>query len=340
MATYNLSFSGLDSLLDRGVSPATENAIIEALKQSGDFGWGNGKIGVETQTSSGNFNVPSHDKLFLDLGASNHITLTTSGGTIIGAGDGSTTILDNGPGGDTLIGGAGAEQIQVKHGDNFLQAGAGENTLIGGAGHDTLIGGGSSLLEAGGGGSTLIGGLSDQSGNQGDSDGRHHHHDYDRHDHDYRDNDHRDHDHNGKNGDYPPGGQVPTDTLMGGSGADLLQVYHGDNVLIAGSGHDTLDGGDGQDTLYGGSGHDTINVAVGNDVIFGGTGHDTVNVGSTGNDVIYGGAATTVHVDQASTSIKHEVDVHGVTTITFTDHQVLTLSKVTIDFADGVHKTV
>jgi Ca2+-binding RTX toxin-like protein len=322
MATYNLSFSGLDSLLDRGLSPATENAIIEALKQSGDFGWGNGKIGVETQKSSGNYNVSSHNQLFLDLGASNHMTLTTSGGTIIGAGDGSTTILDNGPGGDTLIGGAGAEQIQVKHGDNFLQAGAGENTLIGGAGHDTLIGGGSSLLEAGGGGSTLIGGLSDQSENQGDSDGRHHHHDHDHH------------------GNHQPGFQVPTDTLMGGSGADLLQVYHGDNVLIAGSGHDTLNGGDGQDTLYGGSGHDTINIAVGNDVIFGGTGHDTVNVGSTGNDVIYGGAATTVHVDQASTSIKHEVDVHGVTTITFTDHQVLTLSKVTIDFADGVHKTV
>jgi hypothetical protein len=29
-----------------------------------------------------------------------------------------------------------------------------------------------------------------------------------------------------------------------------------------------------------------------------------------------------------------------VTTISFTNHQVLTLNKVTIDFADGVHKTV
>ena len=134
--------------------------------------------------------------------------------------------------------------------------------------------------------------------------------------------------------------QVPSDTLMGGSGADLLTVAHGNNVLIAGGGHDTLFGGDGNDTLYGGSGHDTINIAVGDEVIFGGTGHDTVNVGSTGNDVIYGGAATTVHVDQSSHSIKHEVDVHGVTTITFSNHQVLTLSKVTIDFADGAHKTV
>ena len=68
-------------------------------------------------------------------------------------------------------------------------------------------------------------------------------------------------------------------------------------------------------------------------------GSDDVNVGLHGNDVIYGGHATSVHMDQTSTSVKSEVDVHGVTTIEFSNHQVLTVSKVTIDFADG-HKTV
>jgi Ca2+-binding RTX toxin-like protein len=334
MATYNLNYSKLDSLLDRNVSRATENAIIEALKSAGDLGWRGGKIGVETESSSGAYTVSAGDRLFFDVGKSNHMTLTTSGRTIVAAGDGSTSILDQGPGGDTLIGGTGAENLQVSHGDNRLLAGAGENTLVGGAGHDILIGGGSSLLEAGSGGSMLLGGLTHQTGMRGGDFGG--------------DGDDSSRGRYGwfRGGDGSSGGgaggghQVPSDTLMGGSGADLLTVAHGNNVLIAGGGHDTLFGGDGNDTLYGGSGHDTINVAVGDEVIFGGTGHDTVNVGSTGNDVIYGGAATTVHVDQSSHSIKHEVDVHGVTTITFSNHQVLTLSKVTIDFTDGAHKTV
>jgi Ca2+-binding RTX toxin-like protein len=335
MATYNLNYGKLDSLLDRNVSRATENAIIEALKSAGDLGWRGGQIGVETESSSGAYTVSAGDRLFLDVGQSNHMTLTTSGRTIVAAGDGSTSILDKGPGLDTLIGGMGAENLQVSHGDNLLLAGAGENTLVGGAGHDILIGGGSSLLQAGSGGSMLIGGLTQQEEQSGGGD-----HGSNRGGDRWNHGDDRDRQgHYGHSGGGN-GNATPSDTLMGGSGADLLKVAHGNNVLIAGSGHDTLFGGDGNDTLYGGSGHDTINVAVGDEVIFGGAGHDTVNVGSTGNDVIYGGAATTVHVDQSSHSIKHEVDVHGVTTITFSNHQVLTLSKVTIDFTDGAHKTV
>ena len=117
-------------------------------------------------------------------------------------------------------------------------------------------------------------------------------------------------------------------------GNDLLQVSHGDNLLIAGSGHDTITGGDGQDTIFGG-GHDTINLNYGNEFVQGGSGSDAVHIGLHGNDVIYGGAATTVHTDQTSSSIKSEVEVHGVTTITFSNHQSLTASNVTIEFADG-----
>ena len=124
--------------------------------------WKIGVVGVETENTSGAYTVASGTQIFLDTGASNTITVTTTGAKLIAAGDGSVSVTDKGPGGDTLVGGAGAESLKVTHGENVLIAGSGENTLIGGAGNDTLIGGGSSLLEAGSGGSTLIGGLLDQ----------------------------------------------------------------------------------------------------------------------------------------------------------------------------------
>src|SRR3954470_17950867 len=46
MATYNLSQGQLESLLHATVSKGTENAIISALKEAGDFGCGHDKIGV------------------------------------------------------------------------------------------------------------------------------------------------------------------------------------------------------------------------------------------------------------------------------------------------------
>ena len=301
MAIYNLNYSKLESLLDRSFSPGTENAIIDAIKSAGIVTPSSGKIGVEVVDTSGAYTVAPGAKIFLDTGASNAITVKTSGAELIAAGDGSVSVTDKGPGGDTLVGGAGAESLKVTSGENLLIAGSGENTLIGGAGHDTLIGGGSSLLEAGSGGSTLIGGLLDQSAGRASS-------------------------------------RAAVPHRRGGSSSDLLQVFHGDNLLVAGTGHDTITGGDGHDTIIGG-GHDTINIDYGNEFVQGGGGSDDVKVGLHGNDVIYGGHATTVHTDQTSTSIKSEVDVHGVTTIEFSNHQVLTVSKVTIDFADG-HKTV
>src|SRR5271165_3741811 len=324
MAIYNLNFSKFESLLDHSFSPGTENAIIDAIKSAGIVDTRHGKIGVETQNTSGEYTVPSGVHIFLDTGASNNVTVRTEGATLIAAGDGSVRVTDKGPGGDTLVGGAGAESLKVTQGENVLIAGSGENTLIGGSGQDTLIGGGSSLLEAGSGGSTLIGGLDQRNDDQSYGGlGRGH-----GHDHGY-----------GSHGSaYSGSDPTPSDTLMGGHGSDLLQVSHGDNLLVAGTGHDTITGGDGHDTIFGG-GHDTININYGNEFVQGGNGSDDVRVGLHGNDVIYGGHATTVHTDQTSTSVKSEIDVHGVTTIVFSNHQVLTLSKVTVDFADG-HKTV
>lgn len=310
MAIYNLNSGDLESLIDHSFSRGTENAIIEAIKSAGIVTPWSGKTGVEVEKTSGSYTIPQNAQIFLDTGSHNTITINDGGAKLIAAGDGANHITDMGPGGDTLVGGAGAESLKVTHGQNELIAGSGANTLIGGAGNDTLIGGGSSLLQAGSGNSTLLGGLGDQS-SSGDHHDRHSHH-----------------------ASWAP---MPSDTLMGGPGHDLLQVSHGDNLLIAGSGYDTITGGDGQDTIIGG-GHDTINLNYGNEFVQGGNGSDAVHIGLHGNDVIYGGAATTVHTDQTSSSIKSEVEVHGVTTITFSNHQILTASNVTIEFADG-HKT-
>ena len=346
MTVYNLSHSNLESLLDRSFSPGTENAIIEAIKSAGITNPHSGNIGVDVVDTSGAQTLPSGVRILLDTGASNNVTVATHGATLIAAGDGSVNIVDKGPGGDTLVGGAGSESLKVTQGENVLIAGSGENTLIGGAGHDTLIGGkghdtliggGSSLLEAGAGGSTLIGGLS--GGNERSRDQGRGHGFVDHDDHSFggssrgQDDGHGSHD-----SGQSRSGPTPSDTLMGGQGSDLLRVSHGDNLLVAGAGHDTIFGGDGHDTIIGG-GHDTININYGNELVRGGGGSNLVNVGLQGNDSIYGGHATTVDTDQTSTAIKSEVDVHGVTTIVFSNHQVLTVSNVTIDFADG-HKTV
>ena len=291
MAIYNMNGSSLESLLQQSFSPGTESAIIDAIKNAGIVNLGSGTTGVEVEKRSGSYSIPNHVQVFLDTGSHNTISVKDDGAKLIAAGDDANRIIDKGPGGDTLVGGAGQESLKVTHGENLLIAGSGENTLIGGAGHDTLIGGGSSLLEAGRGGSTLTGGW----------------------------------------------GSDSSDTLIGGHGHDLLQVSHGDNLLVAGRGHDTITGGDGHDTIFGG-GHDTINLSNGDEFVQGGRGSDDVNIGLHGNDVIYGGRATTIHTDQTSSSIKSEVNVHGATTITFSNHQTLIVSNATIDFADG-HKT-
>ena len=310
MSIYNLNYSALESLLHQDFSPGTNQAINLAIQDAGLLSDPHDKVKVEAESTGGDYKVNPAVKLFLDTGFNNSITLSDSGGKIIGAGDGGNSILDVGPGGDTLLGGTGDDRLSVAHGQNLLVAGGGQNTLVGGAGNDTLVGGGSSYLQAGSGGSTMVGGLA-----RGEDAGF------------------------GSDNIHASRGLVPHDTLAGGSGADLLQVYHGDNQLIAGGGSDTISGGDGADTIFGG-GADTININYGNELVVGGSGHDLVKVGLHGNDLIYGGAATTVDTQQTSGAIASDVQIHGVSTITFTDHQVLTLSKVTINFADGAHKIV
>ena len=68
------------------------------------------------------------------------------------------------------------------------------------------------------------------------------------------------------------------DTLIGGSGNELLAGLSGD---------DDLDGGTGDDQLIGFGGNDRISGGSGADVAFGGPLDDTIS-GGTGNDVLWG----------------------------------------------------
>ncbi|WP_229752453.1 immunoglobulin-like domain-containing protein, partial [Pseudomonas brenneri] len=75
------------------------------------------------------------------------------------------------------------------------------------------------------------------------------------------------------------GAKDGNDTLLGGSG---------DDILFGQGGNDYLDGGKGNDILLGGTGNDTLIGGQGNDILIGGTGADTFvwRAGDTGNDVI------------------------------------------------------
>lgn len=88
-----------------------------------------------------------------------------------------------------------------------------------------------------------------------------------------------------------------SDTLSGGLGNDTLIAGAGDDLAYAGAGEDSLDGGDGNDTLYGAGDNDTLSGGNGADLLGGGPGDDSLMGGagddalwaSDGNDTILGG---------------------------------------------------
>ncbi|WP_429161442.1 beta strand repeat-containing protein, partial [Aeromonas media] len=87
-------------------------------------------------------------------------------------------------------------------------------------------------------------------------------------------------------------GTNKNDSLIGGTGADLIDGGNGSDMLDGGSGSDTLLGGNGEDTLYGGLGDDTLSGGNGQDLVYGGSGNDVIGTSlvnsENGNDVIYG----------------------------------------------------
>jgi Ca2+-binding RTX toxin-like protein len=319
MATYNLNHSGLHKLLDQTVSNGTEYVILQALLGADLVPKGHGTIGVETESVGGFYTVPSGDNFFLDTGLSNSMTLSSHGGVLIAAGDGGNTILDQGPGGDTLVGGAGADKLQVTQGDNVL-IGGGFNTVGGGTGHDFTSGDATHFD-----GSNFDDGRGHGQGNGGG-----HWDDHGRGD-----------DHGG--GDDHKGQTFPSDTLIGGSGNDLFRVAHGDNWIYAGTGADTIYAGDGSDKIFGSTlpgatnAMDTIYLGTGDTSIQGGAGGAaTIYAGMHGNDTITGsatGQTLDLYSKQSSHNVQSTSVSGGITTITFKDHQTLVLENVTIHYS-------
>ena len=113
MAIYNLNGANLESFLQNSFSSGTESAIIDAIKSAGIVDLNSGTIGVEVEKKSGSYAMPNHTQIFLDTGSQNTITIKDDGGNLIAAGDGANHIIDKGPGGDTLVGGAGHESLKV-----------------------------------------------------------------------------------------------------------------------------------------------------------------------------------------------------------------------------------
>ena len=81
---------------------------------------------------------------------------------------------------------------------------------------------------------------------------------------------------------------IPTDTVLGGAGDDVLKGSGGDDLLRGHAGEDWLSGEDGSDRMDGGEGRDILDGGPGSDDLTGGDGDDIL-VGDDGNDVLEGG---------------------------------------------------
>jgi C1A family cysteine protease len=201
-------------------------------------------------------------------------------------------------GNDILIGGAGNDKLYGDNGNDVLFGGTGNDTLYPGAGDDfadgcagndlvvfanpanpcTIVyggaGSGDKLLLADGYGSfsmTCCSGFEKFSGGNGN---------------DYVD---------WSDATVPVEmrGNAGDDTLIGGSGNDILRGGVGDDVLIGGTGNnvlygecggDVLIGGIGNDVLYGEDGDDDLRGGAGTDTLYTGSGHDTADGGDGNND--------------------------------------------------------
>ncbi len=81
---------------------------------------------------------------------------------------------------------------------------------------------------------------------------------------------------------------VVGETLTGGSGDDTMMGGTGNDILYGDEGKDHLEGGSGNDALYGEEGKDSLKGGLGNDLLYGGEGKDIFawspeDIGTPGN---------------------------------------------------------
>ena len=181
-------------------------------------------------------------------------------------GDGGNDKLIGGGGADTLIGGVGADTLSDGAGNDRIDGNGGNDSIAGGSGDDTIVGSIGSDTIDGGSGTDLLD-LSEifKTGVTV----------------------------NLKAGTADFGGGdtahiTSIETVLGGSGDDLIAGSNAANELSGNGGADTLNGLGGNDMLNGGDGEDLIQGGGGNDTLDGGGGADTLR-GGAGADVLTGG---------------------------------------------------
>ena len=139
-----------------------------------------------------------------------------------------TTILNGGPGNDTISGGDGRDTIDGGTGNDTINGRKGNDSISGGPGDDTIRGGdGRDTIDGGTGNDTI----------------------------------------NGGPGDDSISGGAGNDSLVGGAGNDAILGGAGRDTLRAGDGKNTLDGGLGIDALYGTRGTDKVRLDSGERLI-------------------------------------------------------------------------
>ncbi len=241
---------------------------------------------------------------FVQLGAGNDYAFISRGLDTVVCGDGDDEVQGNpegvGSGGDSILGGAGADRIKLVgsgaaspavvtlrlgDGDEYLSVNyrafidlgpgvlqsvdarkaPGAVTILGGYGSDTILGSRFADSIVAGDGNNYVGG--------------------------------------GGGSDTIEVGSG-SDTVFGDAGNDLIRFRVQGFGQPDGDRDDYLYGGDGDDTIYGGSGSDYVNGGAGRDLLFGdlsmsrnaaqsGDGNDTI-IGGAGDDSMFGGGGRDV----------------------------------------------
>lgn len=84
-------------------------------------------------------------------------------------------------------------------------------------------------------------------------------------------------------------GNELNNTILGGSAKDIINGDDGNDSLVGNGGDDSLFGGDGNDILTGNNGSDSLFGDNGDDSLYGGSGNDYIS-GGNGHDILDGGA--------------------------------------------------
>lgn len=95
--------------------------------------------------------------------------------------------------------------------------------------------------------------------------------------------------HIGTTGDDSIIGGTGNDIIIGVVGKNTIDGGEGDDIIFSGLGNDFVIGGLGNDIIYGQDGNDSLFGGVGDDIIFGGRGNDTISAGQ-GSDSLFGGS--------------------------------------------------